>query len=134
MYIHETQIRVRYGETDKMGYLYYGNYAHYYEVARVEAIRNLGTSYKEMEETGIMLPVLELKSKFVKPAFYDELLTIKTYIPQMPTTRILFDYEITNPKEELINIGSTVLVFYDINKRKPMHAPDYVLESLQKYF
>jgi acyl-CoA thioester hydrolase len=134
LYIHETQIRVRYGETDKMGYLYYGNYAQYYEVARVEAIRNLGYSYKSMEDDGIMLPVLDLHITFIKPAHYDELLTVKTIISKMPEVRIAFKYEITNEKDELINIGDTTLVFFDMNRRRPIQAPKYVIDSIQPWF
>ena len=89
----DINIRVRYAETDKMGYVYYGNYATYYEVGRVEALRKLGMSYKEMEDEGIMLPVLSFNIKYFKPAFYDDLLTIKTSITEMPNTRIKFEYE-----------------------------------------
>ncbi|RYD71876.1 MAG: acyl-CoA thioesterase [Sphingobacteriales bacterium] len=134
MYTHETQIRVRYGETDKMGYLYYGNYAQFYEVGRVEAIRNLGFSYKQMEDEGVMLPVLDLKSTFIKPAYYDELLTVKVSVTEMPTVRIHFSYEIYNPGNELINIGETTLVFFDMERRKPIKAPDYVIERLKAFF
>ena len=134
MYTHEVQIRVRYGETDKMGYLYYGNYAQYYEVGRVEAIRSLGFSYKEMEDEGTMLPVLELQSTFIKPARYDELLTVKTTITEMPSVRIHFTYEIYNEEGELINIGKTTLVFFDSNKRRPIMAPKPILEKLAQYF
>jgi acyl-CoA thioester hydrolase len=134
MYSHETQIRVRYGETDKMGFLYYGNYAQYYEVGRVEAIRNLGFSYKQMEDEGIMLPVLDLKSTFIKSAFYDDLLRIKTSVTEMPGVRIHFAYEIYNPDDELINIGETTLVFFDSNRRRPVKAPDYVTEKLKPFF
>lgn len=134
MYIYQTQIRVRYGETDKMGYLYYGNYAQYYEVARVEAIRNLGFSYKEMEDKGVMLPVLDLKSTFIKPAFYDELLTVKVSVTEMPGVRIHFAYEIYNTDNELINIGDTTLVFFDSNRRRPIKAPGYVTDKLKVFF
>jgi acyl-CoA thioester hydrolase len=134
MYTYQTQIRVRYGETDKMGYLYYGNYAQYYEVGRVEAIRNLGFSYKEMEDEGIMLPVLDLKSTFIKPAYYDELLTLKVSVTEMPGVRIHFAYEIYNPDNELINIGETTLVFFDSNRRRPIKAPDYVADKLKAFF
>jgi acyl-CoA thioester hydrolase len=134
MYTHEMQIRVRYGETDKMGYLYYGNYAHYFEVGRVEAIRSLGLSYKEMEDNGIMLPVLDLNVTFVKPAHYDELLTLRTTIVEMPSVRIKFSYEILSPEGELINYGRTTLVFFDSEKRRPVKAPGYVLEKLAPYF
>ena len=134
MYTHEVQIRVRYGETDKMGYLYYGNYAQYYEVGRVETIRSLGISYKEMEDGGIMLPVLDLKSVFVKPALYDDMLTVKTTITKMPTVRAHFSYEIINQTEEMINYGETTLVFFDSVRRRPCKAPDYMIEKLAPFF
>lgn len=134
MYSYTHKIRVRYAETDKMGYLYYGNYAMYYEVGRVETMRSLGIQYKKMEDEGIMLPVLELKSKFIKPAFYDEELTVKTTIIELPKVRITFEYEIKNEKDELINFGSTILVHYDWKKQRPCMAPDYILEILKPYF
>jgi len=94
MFSHETKIRVRYAETDKMGYVYYGHYATYYEIGRVETFRKLGLSYKKLEESGVMMPVLDLKIKFIKPAKYDDLLIIRTVIRKLPTVRIHFEYEI----------------------------------------
>ena len=107
MYVHETKIRVRYSETDQMGYVYNGNYAQYYEIGRVEMLRSLGMTYQEMEDSGVMMPLLELKSKFIKPALYDQELTIKTTVKTLPGVRIHFDYEIFNEAQELINIGHT---------------------------
>ncbi|WP_367867117.1 acyl-CoA thioesterase [Pedobacter sp. WC2423] len=134
MYTHSTKIRVRYSETDQMGYVYNGNYAQYYEVGRVEMLRSLGMTYGKMEETGIMLPLLELKSKFIKPALYDQEITIKTYVKELPGIRMLFDYELFNEKEELINIGATTLVFFDMVKKKPCPPPDYFLERIAPYY
>jgi len=134
MYSHEIQIRVRYGETDKMGYLYYGNYAQYYEIGRVELIRSLGVSYKSMEDSGIMLPVIDLNIKFIKPAYYDEVLTLKTTLPELPNVRITFNYEITNEQKEVINTGKTTLVFFDNNKGKPCRAPDSIMDRLNTIF
>jgi acyl-CoA thioester hydrolase len=135
MYKHTTQIRVRYSETDRMNYVYYGNYAQYFEVARVEALRNLGISYKELEEIeGVMLPVLDYQIKFFKPGFYDELLTINTTIVKMPEARICFEYDVFNEKNELINKASTTLVFVRKNTMKPMMAPDSLLSKLKIYF
>src|SRR6185295_1633646 len=102
MYITEIKIRVRYAETDQMGYVYYGNYAAYFEVARVETLRNLGFSYKKLEEEGIMLPVLSFSTRYNKPAFYDDELIIKVSIKELPMARIRFDYETYNEKDELI--------------------------------
>ena len=134
MYSHDTNIRVRYAETDKMGYLYYGNYAAYYEVGRVETIRSLGVNYKTMEDEGIMLPVLELKSKFLKPALYDDLLTVRTKIPHMPGIRIYFEYEIFNEQNVLLNTGSTELVFFDWKKKRPCMIPDAIAENIKRFF
>jgi acyl-CoA thioester hydrolase len=134
MYISETTLRVRYAETDKMGYVYYGNYAQYYEVGRVEALRLLGTSYKEMEENGIMLPVHTLSVKYLKPAVYDDLLLIKTTIKERPTARITFDYEIYNAAHELLNTGICTLVFIDMKTMKPRPAPDYFMDKIKSFF
>src|SRR5438132_6027554 len=111
MFVSEVKIRVSYGETDRMGYVYYGNYAQYFEVARVEALRKLGFSYRKLEDEGVILPVLNYSVKFLKPAFYDDELTIKIAINELPTARIRFDYEVFNEKNERITIADTTLVF-----------------------
>ncbi|MGM9475694.1 acyl-CoA thioesterase [Pedobacter sp. GSP4] len=134
MYSHSTKIRVRYGETDQMGYMYYGNYAQYYEVGRVEMLRSLGMSYSSMEADGIMMPVLELKCKYIKPALYDQEITVKTIIKTLPGIRIFFEYELYNEKEELINIGATTLVFVDMKKNKPTNPPANFMEKLAVFF
>jgi acyl-CoA thioester hydrolase len=134
MYSHSTKIRVRYGETDQMGYMYYGNYAQYYEVGRVEMLRSLGMSYSSMEADGIMMPVLELKCKYIKPALYDQEITVKTIIKTLPGIRIFFEYELYNEKEELINIGTTTLVFVDMKKNKPTNPPENFMEKLSVFF
>lgn len=134
MFVHSTKIRVRYGETDQMGYMYYGNYAQFYEVGRVEMLRSLGMSYQEMENSGIMMPVLELKCKYIKPALYDQEITVKVLIEQMPGIRIHFKYELYNPEDELINIGETTLVFVDMEKNKPCLPPASFLEKMAPYF
>lgn len=134
MYISETTVRVRYAETDKMGYVYYGNYTQYYEVGRVEALRALGTSYKEMEDNGVMLPVYTCNLKYLKPALYDDLLVIKTVIKELPTLKITFDYEIYNQKNELLNTGSTTLVFINMSTNKPCRAPESFIEKISKFF
>ena len=134
MFSSEVKIRVRYGETDRMGYVYYGNYAEYFEVARVEALRELGLNYKDVEESGIMLPVYTFNIKYFKPAFYDDMLTIKTTIKEIPQARITFEYETYNEKKELLNKGETVLVFIDIKTNKPRSAPENFIKKLKKYF
>ena len=134
MYITETSLRVRYAETDRMGYAYYGNYATYFEIGRVEALRSLGVSYKELEDNGIILPVRDFSIRYFKPAFYDDLLTIKTSITALPSVRIHFKYETFNEKGELLNEGETTLVFVNTQTGKPCEAPAWMLNSLKKYF
>ncbi len=130
----ETTIRVRYAETDQMGYVYYGNYAQYYEVGRVEALRELGFSYKDMEEKGIMLPVLDLTINYKKPAFYDDEITIVTTIKEIPSVRITFDYECYNSNKELLNTGKVTLVFIDKKTNKPCQPPNWFSEAISKFF
>jgi acyl-CoA thioester hydrolase len=134
MFSFQYQLRVRYGDTDQMGYVYYGNYAYYYEQARAEAIRSLGFSYKDLEESGIMMPITRMNIKYIKPALYDELLTIKTIVPHMPHRIIIFLYEVYNQKQELINEGETHLIFLDANTRKIKTAPERLTVSLKPYF
>jgi len=134
MFVSETQLRVRYAETDQMSYVYYGNYPQYYEVGRVEAMRECGMSYKEMEANGVALPVSHLSVKYIRPALYDDLLTIKTTIKELPGVRIIFDYEIFNEKKELLNIGSTTLVFVDKKTGRPTKAPQTMIDGMKKWF
>lgn len=134
MYISETTIRVRYAETDRMGYVYYGNYAQYYEVGRVEALRQLGMSYKGLEDSGIILPVMDYSVKFLKPAFYDDLLTIKTIVPEIPKVRIKFLYEVYNETGDKLNEGETTLVFINQKSNKPCAAPVEFMNNIGKYF
>ena len=134
MFSFETTIRVRYADTDQMGYVYYGNYAEMYEVARTEMLRSLGMTYKSMEQDGVMMPVLELKCKYIKPALYDDELTIKVMIEDKPGVRIIFKYELYNQENVLINLGETTLVFVDIIKNKPCMAPQNFMEKIETYF
>lgn len=134
MYTAETKVRVRYGETDKMGYVYYGNYPLYYEIGRTELMREFGYSYSKIEEMGIVLPVKTLDIKYHLAAKYDDLLTIKTTIKELPGIRITFYYEIFNEKNELLNEGTTMLIFVDDKTRRPRKAPDELLEKLKRYF
>jgi acyl-CoA thioester hydrolase len=117
-----------------MGYVYYGNYAHYYEEARSEAIRALGMPYKEMEMGGIMLPITRMNIKYIGPAYYDELLTVRTILTEMPNRFILFKYEIYNEAAKLINEGETQLIFLDASTRKMLHAPTFLTDKLKAYF
>ncbi len=134
MYVSETQIRVRYSETDQMGYVYYGNYPAYYEVGRAEAMRQLGMTYRQMEEKGVMMPIVALTCKYIRPAFYDDLLTLKTIVKELPASRMHFFYEVYNEKKELLNKGETVLAFIDMKKRKPCPAPSWLIQALRKLF
>ena len=134
MYQFEIKLRVRYAETDQMGFVYYGNYATYYEVARVEALRSLGITYKSLEAQGILLPVLENWSKYILPARYDDLLSIKISLEKLPSTRLTFHYQIFNEEEKLINLGETTLVFVNRETEKPMVAPNFLMDILKPYF
>ena len=134
MYESSVKIRVRYSETDQMGYVYYGNYAAYYEVARVESLRNLGFAYKQLELQGVMMPVLENKTKFHQPARYDELLTIKVKIINRPAVRIIFQYEIYNEEDALINTGETILAFVNMRSGRPCRPPQVMQDLLDPYF
>lgn len=134
MIIAENQIRVRYAETDQMGYVYYGNYSTYFEVARVELFRTYGVSYKEMEEQGVMMPVLEQKIKYIRPAKYDDLLTIKTYLKEKPGVRIRFEYEVYNEENTLLTKAETTLVFVDMKTGRPTNAPAYFDQLINENF
>ncbi len=135
MFISETQIRVRYAETDQMGVVYHGNYAQYFETARSESIRNLGFTYKDMEAIGVMMPVVELHTKFLRPALYDELLTVKVILKEFPTGhRIEFHHEVYNEKKELLTTGRIVLYFMDIKTMKKTTMPEQLVKKIKPYF
>ena len=130
MNFHEFKVRVRYAETDQMGVVYHGNYAQYFEMGRVEWLRNLGLSYSFMEKNGVMLPVVSLTINYKKPARYDDLLTVRTIYKKQESVRIEFDYEIFNDNGELLTTGNSVLVFVDMKTGRPISPPDYVLEKI----
>ena len=127
---HQFTVRVRYAETDQMGVAYHGNYAQYFEMGRVEWLRNMGVSYKWMEENGIMLPVVSLNMNYKKPARYDDLLRVKTIYKSQTSVKIEFDYEIYNESDELLTIGNSILVFVDMKTGRPTAPPDYINEKL----
>ena len=133
MYTHEVRLRVRYGESDKMGFVYYGVYAQYYEVGRVELLRSLGISYKSIEENGFELPVLNFNINYKKPAYYDDKLTLKTSLKEMPTTKIIFYYECFNDNNQLINNGEISLVFVNKETKKPCRAPEIINRKLSSF-
>lgn len=129
-----TGIRVRYADTDQMGYVYYGNYARYYEIGRVESLRSLDFHYKEMEDSGVMMPVYELKTRYIQPARYDDLLRIKVTIRQIPKVRVVFEYEIYNQDNVLLNTGETTLVFQQTDTGKLCIAPENLLDKLRPFY
>jgi acyl-CoA thioester hydrolase len=134
MYTHTTLIRVRYGETDQMGYVYYGHYASYFEVARVEALRHLGMSYKALEDEGIMMPVLENHSYYHQPALYDDLLSIEVSIRELPSVRISFYYKIFNESGKMVHSGETKLAFMWAENKRPCRPPEKMLTLLAPFF
>jgi acyl-CoA thioester hydrolase len=135
MFNSETNIRVRYSETDQMNVVYHGNYAQYFEVARAEAIREMGITYKEMEEMGIVMPIVELHTKFLRPAKYDDLLTIKTQLRELPTDhRIEFHHEVYNEEGKLLTIGRVVLYFLDAKTMARSVMPAALANHLLPYF
>lgn len=135
MFNSETNIRVRYSETDQMNVVYHGNYAQYFEVARAEAIREMGITYKEMEEMGIVMPIVELHTKFLRPAKYDDLLTIKTQLRELPTDhRVEFHHEVYNEEGKLLTIGRVVLYFLDAKTMARSIMPSALANHLLPYF
>ncbi len=135
MYTHDTKIRIRYGETDQMGYLYYGHYAQYYEVGRAEMIRSLGLSYRALEEEhGVMMPVMSLNMRFVRPGYYDEEVTVRTTLRKLPKTTITFHMEIFNEAGKLMNGGAVKLCFVDVKTNKTIAPPAVLVDCLQDYF
>lgn len=126
---HETRIRVRYAETDRMDFVYYGAYATYFEVARVEFLRKLGFTYRSMEDQGILLPVSEYSVRYLKPARYDDLLLIRTTIPEVPGVRIKFLYEVFNEAGQLLTQADTTLVFVDRDSSRPRKAPEELVRG-----
>ncbi len=133
MYLHDTSIRVRYGETDQMGFVYYGDYAEFFEVGRVEALRSLGFPYRRLEEEGVMLPVHDMQVTYHQPARYDDLITVRTMIEVMPSVRIVFRYEVLSPSGELLTDARTTLVFVDRATMRPCRAPQDLLAALASY-
>lgn len=128
MIFHEEKIRVRYKETDQMGIVHHSNYIVYYEAARVEALRAWGLPYDEMEKSGIISPILEVGCKYHLPAYFDELLTVRVILEEVPTVRLKVRYEIYNEAGALINTGHTWLGFLKADTRRPCRAPQYLVE------
>ena len=130
----EIKLRVRYSDTDQMGYVYYGRYASFYEVARVELFRSLGFSYKKLEEEGIGMPVIDMETKYILPIKYDEQIKINTTIENLPSSRISFKYEVYNQNNELANTAKTTLTFINLTNKKPVRMPAELLDIIKNNF
>ena len=130
----EIKLRVRYSDTDQMGYVYYGRYASFYEIARVELFRSLGFSYKKLEEEGIGMPVIDMETKYILPIKYDEQIKINTIIENLPSSRISFKYEVYNQNNELANTANTTLTFINLINKKPVRMPAELLDIIKSNF
>jgi len=130
----EIKLRVRYSDTDQMGYVYYGRYAIFYEIARVELFRSLGFSYKKLEEEGIGMPVIDMETKYILPIKYDEQIKINTKIENLPSSRISFKYEVYNQNNELANTAKTTLTFINLINKKPVRMPAELLDIIKSNF
>ena len=135
MYTTETKIRIHYALTDQMGVVYHGHYAQFYEIGRGEAIREIGFTYKDIEAMGIIMPVIDIHSRFLRPAKYDDLITVRTTLKELPIHhKIVFHSEIFNEQGELINIGDVTLYFMEVNEMKKSQMPTAIRVKLEKYF
>lgn len=134
MFQFDYNYRVRYADIDQMGYMYYGNYAKLYEIGRVEALRSLGLRYRDLEETGIIMPVYENKSRFISPAKYDDLVTIRVIIKELPKVRIVFNCEIYDEQQTLLHTGETTLVFVRTSNNRIATCPKEITDRLLPFF
>jgi acyl-CoA thioester hydrolase len=135
MFTSEAKVRVRYAETDQMGVVYHSNFFLYYEVARAESIRELGYTYADMEKMGVIMPVVEVQSRFLRPALYDDLLTIKTILKELPVHhKIEFHHEVFNEKKELLASGKVILYFMESKTMKRTTMPEALLKKIKPYF
>lgn len=134
MYSYDTVIRVRYNETDRMGYLHHAVYAYYLEVARTEMLRNLGTSYKELEDSGILLPVYSLQINYRQPAFYDDELTVRSKLAMLPVIKLIIEYEVFNHTRQILSTATSINVFISAATRKPVRAPESFIQRFSRFF
>ena len=135
MFTTETQIRIHYALTDQMGVVYHGHYAQFYEIARTEAIRQIGYTYKDIEAMGIIMPVIDIHSRFLRPAKYDDLITVKTILKELPLHhKIVFHHEIYNETDELLNTGDVTLYFMEAKEMKRCEMPEQLRDVLKNYF
>ena len=131
MITSENKIQIRYDEVDKMGYVYHGNYAKFFHISRTELLRKIGFSDKELEAKNILLPVIEMNIKYLKPVFYDDVITIKTFLQKIPSSRMQFKHEVFNANNQVINQAESTVVFVDMHTRKPMKVPDFIVEKIE---
>lgn len=135
MFCSETKIRVRYSETDQMGVVYHSNFFPYFEVARAESIRQMGFTYADMENMGVIMPVVDVHAKYLRPALYDDLLTVKTYLKELPLHhKIEFHHEVFNEKNELLCVGKIILYFMEKKDMKKTIMPETLKKKLERYF
>lgn len=134
MISHDTQIRVLYRDTDKMGVVYHANYIAFYEAARTEMFRAIGLPYTELEAQGIVMPIVEVESMYKAPAFYDQLLTVRATLKELPVVRCSIEYEVYDEQGKLLNTGKTVLGYVNVERQRPCRAPKEFIDELQKYF
>jgi len=135
MFSSKTQIRIHYALTDQMGVVYHGHYAQFYEIGRTEALRSLDLTYKEVEASGVIMMVTEIHSKFLRPAVYDDLITVVTTVKELPVHhKIIFHSELFNEKDKLLNIGDVILYFIDAKTMKRTTMPENMREKLVEYF
>jgi len=133
MITSENDIQIRYDEVDKMGYVYHGNYAKYYHISRTELLRKIGICDKEMENHNIILPVTEMSIKYIKPIYYDDIITIKTSLHNIPTSRMKFHHVVLNHNNEVINQADSTVAFVDIDTRKPIRTPQFIVNKIKSY-
>lgn len=132
MFITQTTYRIRYADTDQMGVVYYGNYARFYEIGRSEMIRDLGYAYKELEDSGVVMPVISVNAKYKRPLYYDELITIETALKKMPEARMVFYHTIYNQDNEVVHTAEVTLVFLSKETNRPVRVPEYMISALGK--
>ena len=135
LFTHKTQIRIHYALTDQMGFVYHGHYAQFYEIGRTESLRGLGITYKSIEEIGVIMPVVELHTKFLRPAKYDDLITVVTKVTELPLHhKIVFHGEIYNEKNELLNTGSVTLFFMNAKTMRRCNMPEMIKDKVKDFF
>jgi len=134
MLVNETKIKVQYYETDQMGVVHHSNYIRYFETGRTELMRNAGLSYKDLEVSGSIMPIISVEVRYLSPAYYDDVICIKSFISEMPKARITFNYEIYNEQEKLLATGSTTLAFVNKETGRPQRTPELMMQALSEYF